>query len=67
MILGFSLKFVNTCLFWLNLDKNKTSHKNRCTFMTTLVTEGTNFAMVTCYHGHLVTTITTDFMLTMIL
>jgi len=35
--------------------------------MTTLVTEGTNFAMVTCYHGHLVTTITTDFMLTMIL
>jgi len=35
--------------------------------MTTLVTEGTNFAVVTCYCGHLVTIITTNFMLTMIL
>jgi hypothetical protein len=35
--------------------------------MTTLVAEGINFTVDTCYHGHLVTTITTDFMLTTIL
>ena len=35
--------------------------------MTTSVTEGTKFAVVACYHGHLVTNITTDFTLTMIL